>query len=49
MATELKSSGVVSQYAAHILGHSNGNITYNRNRECIAASHLLEAIKHITW
>jgi integrase len=30
VATELKSAGVVSQYAAHILGHSNGNITYDR-------------------
>ena len=30
VATELKSAGVASQYAAHILGHSNGNITYDR-------------------
>ncbi len=27
-ATELKQSSVASQYAAQILGHSNGNITY---------------------
>jgi integrase len=30
VATELKSAGVASQYAAQILGHSNGNITYDR-------------------
>ena len=29
-ATELKKAGVASQYAAQILGHSNGNITYDR-------------------
>lgn len=30
VATELKTAGVASQYAAQILGHSNGNITYDR-------------------
>ena len=30
VATELKNAGVASQYAAQILGHSNGNITYDR-------------------
>jgi len=30
VASELKSAGVASQYAAQILGHSNGNITYDR-------------------
>jgi integrase len=30
VATELKQAGVASQFAAQILGHSNGNITYDR-------------------
>lgn len=30
VATELKQAGIASQYAAQILGHSNGNISYDR-------------------
>lgn len=47
VATELKSSGVASQYAAQILGHSNGNITYDRygkNADLIALKEVVEEI-----
>lgn len=35
VAIELKSAGVVTQYAAQVLGHSNGNITYDRYRKSV--------------
>jgi integrase len=44
VATELKSAGVASQYAAQVLGHSNGNITYDRYGKDIASKQLIFAI-----
>jgi integrase len=47
VATELKSAGVASQYAAQILGHSNGNITYDRYGKSVDYQMLKEAIELI--
>ncbi|WP_159818429.1 site-specific integrase [Colwellia sp. 20A7] len=47
VATELKHSGVASQYAAQILGHSNGNITYDRYGKGINLIALIEAVETI--
>ncbi|WP_157826707.1 site-specific integrase [Colwellia sp. 12G3] len=44
VATELKQAGVPSQYAAQILGHSNGNITYDRYGKSINIASLMEAV-----
>ena len=44
VATELKQAGIVSQYAAQILGHSNGNITYDRYGKDVHSIKLVEAI-----
>ena len=40
VATELKQAGVPSQYAAQILGHSNGSITYDRYGKSIGYEEL---------
>jgi integrase len=45
VATELKNAGVSSQYAAQILGHSNGNITYDRYGKDVNYKVLVNAIK----
>jgi len=47
VATELKSAGVASQYAAQILGHSNGNITYDRYGKLVNLIELKEAVDAI--
>jgi len=47
VATEFKQAGVASQYAAQILGHSNGNITYDRYWKCVNISMLKEAMLFI--
>lgn len=47
VATELKSAGVASQYTAQILGHSNGNITYDKYGKSVDTASLVEAIKVI--
>jgi len=47
VATELKCAGVASQYAAQILGHSNGNITYDRYGKTVDYEMLAAAIKMI--
>mgnify|MGYP005987148379 CR=1 FL=1 len=47
VATELKSAGVASQYAAQILGHSNGNITYDRYGKDVNYQMLKSAIESI--
>lgn len=44
VATELKSAGVASQYAAQILGHSNGNITYDRYGKGVNSKQLVQAM-----
>ena len=44
VATELKSAGVASQYTAQILGHSNGNITYDRYGKTVTFEKLKESI-----
>lgn len=44
VATELKQAGVASQYAAQILGHSNGNITYDRYGKSVNFEVLCNAI-----
>ena len=45
VASELKSAGVASQYAAQILGHSNGNITYDRYGKSMCFKLCEEAIR----
>lgn len=47
VATELKQAGIVSQYAAQILGHSNKNITYDRYGKDIHSDKLVDAISII--
>jgi integrase len=47
VATELKNAGVSSQYAAQILGHSNGNITYDRYGKNINYQMLKSAVEVI--
>jgi integrase len=47
VATELKGAGVASQYAAQILGHSNGNITYDRYGKNVNSSMLRKAVRAI--
>jgi len=47
VATELKSAGVASQYAAQILGHSNDNITYDRYGKNIDYRKLKQVIEKI--
>ncbi len=47
VATELKQAGVASQYAAQILGHSNGNITYDRYGKNVDYKMLKESISRI--
>jgi len=47
VATELKSAGVASQYAAQILGHSNGNLTYDRFGKNVNSSMLNLAVETI--
>lgn len=47
VATELKGSGVASQYAAQILGHSNGNITYDRYGKDVNYQMLKSAVEVI--
>jgi integrase len=47
VATELKNAGVASQYAAQILGHSNGNITYDRYGKSVDCSMLKRAVEEI--
>jgi len=47
VATELKGAGVASQYSAQILGHSNGNITYDRYGKNVDYESLKVAIKVI--
>lgn len=44
VATELKQAGVASQYAAQILGHSSGNITYDRYGKSIGFNALRESV-----
>jgi integrase len=44
VATELKCAGVASQYAAQILGHSNGNITYDRYGKGVNSKQLVQAM-----
>jgi integrase len=44
VATELKYAGVASQYAAQILGHSNGNITYDRYGKGVNLKQLVQAM-----
>lgn len=44
VATEMKQAGVASQYAAQILGHANGNITYDRYGKGVDVGELKEAI-----
>ncbi|TQV87358.1 site-specific integrase [Aliikangiella coralliicola] len=44
VATEMKSSGVPAQFSAAILGHINGNITFDRYGHSIAIEKLSEAI-----
>jgi integrase len=44
VATELKSAGVPSQFTAQILGHSNGNITYDRYGKDVDYKELKSAI-----
>jgi len=48
VATELKGAGVPSQYAAQILGHSNGNITYDRYGKNIEYRKLKQVIEKIS-
>lgn len=47
VATELKQAGVASQYAAQILGHSNGNITYDRYGKSLSFHELGEALRSL--
>lgn len=47
VANELKAAGVASQYAAQILGHSNGNITYDRYGKTVNFERLKESIEII--
>ncbi|MBA6389220.1 site-specific integrase [Colwellia sp. BRX10-3] len=47
VATELKYAGVASQYTAQILGHSNGNITYDRYGKTVTFERLKESIEII--
>ncbi|MCJ8320194.1 MAG: site-specific integrase [Colwellia sp.] len=47
VASELKQAGVASQYAAQILGHSNGNITYDRYGKTVNLTALKEAVDAI--
>jgi len=47
VASELKNAGVASQYAAQILGHSNGNITYDRYGKDVNFEMLSSVIKVI--
>lgn len=47
VATELKNAGIASQYTAQILGHSNGNITYDRYGKDINLKALKVAIFEI--
>ena len=47
VATEFKNAGVASQYAAQILGHTNGNITYDRYGKDVNCKMLKSAIEII--
>jgi len=47
VATELKQAGVELQYAAQILGHSTGSITYDRYGKSVATAELVVAINKI--
>jgi len=47
VATELKSAGVPAQFSAAILGHANGNITFDRYGHDVAIDKLHAAIKNI--
>lgn len=47
VATELKQSGVELQYAAQILGHSTGSITYDRYGKAVNTAALVEAINKL--
>jgi integrase len=44
VATEFKQAGIELQYAAQILGHSTGSITYDRYGKSIAPIELIETI-----
>lgn len=44
VATELKQGGIPIQYAAQIMGHSNGSITYDRYGKSIEIEELRKAI-----
>jgi integrase len=44
VATELKQAGIESHFAAQVLGHSNGNITYDRYGKSVAFHALSDAI-----
>tara|TARA_B110000211_G_scaffold231060_1_gene291875 strand:+ start:218 stop:1180 length:963 start_codon:yes stop_codon:yes gene_type:complete len=44
VATELKQAGVEVQFAAQILGHSNGNITYDRYGKCSTGQGLVDTV-----
>jgi integrase len=47
VATELKMAGVPAQFAAQILGHANGNITYDRYGKNFLSEELKLAVMHI--
>lgn len=47
VATEMKQAGVASQYAAQILGHANGNITYDRYGKGVDVKKLKNAMSVI--
>ncbi len=47
VATELKTAGIPAQYCAAILGHANGNITFDRYGHDVAIEKLHEAMAHV--
>lgn len=47
VSTELKQAGIPAQYTAQILGHANGNITYDRYGKDVNVSELVDAINQI--
>jgi integrase len=47
VATEMKEAGVPVQYAAQVLGHSNGNITYDRYGKSVLSPSLKHAVEVI--